>query len=62
MRVFDPAGREVVTLADRVFPAGRSQLRWDGNDSGGKALPSGVYLYTLDAEGRQLSGKTMLVR
>jgi len=42
--VFDVRGRLVRVLADRGLSPGRHVLRWDGRDSAGRSLPSGVYV------------------
>lgn len=60
--VYDLGGRLVRTLADEVLPAGQRDLRWDGRDDRGRALPSGAYFYRLRHAGETLSGKMMLVR
>jgi hypothetical protein len=41
--IYDVAGRRVRTLADRVFPAGEQELRWDGTDDAGNKIGRGVY-------------------
>jgi len=41
--IYDVAGRKVRDLADRVFPAGEHELRWDGTDDAGHPLGRGVY-------------------
>jgi hypothetical protein len=41
--IYDVAGRKVRNLADRVFPAGEHELRWDGTDDAGNKLGRGVY-------------------
>jgi len=41
--IYDVAGRKVRDLADRVFPAGEHELRWDGTDDDGNLLGRGVY-------------------
>jgi hypothetical protein len=41
--IFDVTGRKVRNLADRVFPAGESQLQWDGTDDAGSKVARGVY-------------------
>jgi hypothetical protein len=33
--IYDVSGRRIRELADRVFPAGEHELRWDGTDDGG---------------------------
>lgn len=41
--VYDVAGREVRTLADRTFEAGIHDLTWDGTDNSGRLVARGVY-------------------
>jgi flagellar hook assembly protein FlgD len=49
LRVYDAAGRLVVTLIDESRPAGSYSMTWNGlSDSGSKAA-SGVYFYRLTA-------------
>ncbi len=60
--VYDVAGRRVATLADDHLPLGEHALTWDGRDDAGRSLPSGVYLYRLDAGGRSLGGKLVRLR
>ncbi len=51
--VYDVAGRLVRTLSEGVRPAGAAQVTWDGRNSGGIQVPSGVYFYRLETpEGR----------
>jgi hypothetical protein len=45
--IFDVAGRRVKTIVDGDLPAGRTAAHWDGSDSNGKAVGSGVYLARL---------------
>jgi hypothetical protein len=41
--IYDVTGRKVRNLADRVFPAGEQELRWDGTDDAGHKVARGVY-------------------
>jgi flagellar hook assembly protein FlgD len=41
--IYDIAGRKVRELADRMFPAGLQELRWDGTDDAGNKVGRGVY-------------------
>jgi hypothetical protein len=41
--VFDVQGRRLATLADQVFTAGEHTIDWNGQDSRGQSLPSGIY-------------------
>jgi flagellar hook assembly protein FlgD len=43
INIYDVAGRRVRALADRVFPAGEQELRWDGTDDAGNKVGRGVY-------------------
>ena len=43
IQIFDVAGRKVRNLADRVFPAGEHELKWDGTDDAGNKVGRGVY-------------------
>jgi hypothetical protein len=60
--VYDTLGREIVVLADGVFPVGNHVARWNGRDRYGDPVSSGVYLYRLEAGGKAETRKMMLVR
>jgi hypothetical protein len=53
--VFDLLGREVTTLLDGRVGPGRHVVRWNGRNSNGHSVASGVYLYRMVAFGE--SGK-----
>lgn len=42
--------------------AGSYYFEWDGRDASGKFVPSGVYLYSVDADGEERTGKMVVVR
>ena len=60
--VYDVAGRVVRTLLDEVVPPGRKELVWDGTDSGGNSVTSGVYFCRLAAGGRRMTRKLVLLK
>ncbi|MEZ4387216.1 MAG: right-handed parallel beta-helix repeat-containing protein [Candidatus Krumholzibacteriia bacterium] len=62
LRIFDMVGRLVVTLVDEEVAVGRHEVVWAGLDSGGRALPSGVYLSRLESSGQVAHGRMTLVR
>ncbi|MEZ4702619.1 MAG: S8 family serine peptidase [Rhodothermales bacterium] len=66
LRVYDVLGREVRTLVDASQSAGIHGITWDGTDESGRRLPSGLYLYTLEAQTpqglRTATRKMVLVR
>ncbi len=47
--VYDVQGRQVALIADRAQGAGQYTGRWDGRDTRGGELPSGVYFLRLEA-------------
>jgi hypothetical protein len=49
----------VKTIAHRVLPAGPSTLDWDGDDSTGRRVASGVYYARLSAGDRHIVRKVV---
>ena len=49
MSRFLSGARLVATLAQGERAAGVYELTWDGTDDSGRMLPSGVYLYRMQA-------------
>ncbi len=47
LRIYDAAGRLVVSLIDGDMPGGQHKAVWDGTDGKGAALTSGIYFYRL---------------
>ena len=47
LRLYDAAGRQVRTLANREFTPGEHDLYWDGLDDGGRPAPAGIYFYQM---------------
>ena len=54
LAVYDVLGRQIAVLADGMYPAGTHSVRFDAS-----TLPSGLYLYRLEAGGTILA-RTML--
>jgi hypothetical protein len=50
--VFDLKGRLVAELARGVYPAGRTELKWDGRNTDGTKAGAGLYFARLRVEGR----------
>jgi glucose/arabinose dehydrogenase len=53
--VFDLGGRRVAELARGTFPAGPTELRWDGRRGDGTKAAAGLYFARLRAEGKDWS-------
>ncbi|GAB4371768.1 MAG: hypothetical protein Kow0042_14690 [Calditrichia bacterium] len=49
-------------MAEGRYPAGRHQVVWDGTDSGGQAVASGVYAYRLTAGNKVATRKLLLLK
>ncbi len=60
LQIFDVRGRLVHTLVNEVRPTGRNTVVWDGHNSRGAAVASGVYFYQLQA-GQQIQKKRMML-
>lgn len=60
LRVFDVTGRPVRTLVDGWMETGRYEATWDGRDSRGAEVASGVYFYQIDAPGLVTSKKMVV--
>jgi hypothetical protein len=56
--IYNTLGRLVVTLVDRFQSAGDYSVMWNGRDLTGQQVPSGVYLYRLEA-GAQVALRKM---
>lgn|GEM_PF-657073 len=62
LSVFDLRGREVRNLIDRPLETGSYQVHWDGRDSAGRSMSSGVYMYRLERNGEAATQKMILTR
>ena len=62
LMIFDILGRNVATLADGEFPAGRHIINWDGRDAQGQPVASGRYYIRAKAEGAVQSAPMLLLK
>ena len=53
--VYDMLGKQVKTLVNQTQAAGKYQIEWDGTDSNGNKVASGLYLYRLVAGDTKIS-------
>jgi hypothetical protein len=58
----DLMGRELKILANEEQEAGTHEAGWDGRDASGNALPSGIYIFSLQAGSFRSSKKLLLVK
>lgn len=62
LSVCDASGRCVINLADEQFQRGTHRLVWDGTDSHGTPVASGVYLKELKSGVLRLAQKLSHVK
>jgi len=60
--IYDASGSLVRTLTDGLQSAGDNSATWDGRDSAGRQVSSGVYFARLDFDGRTQSRKITLLK
>ena len=60
--IYDVLGREVTTLMDGELSPGNYSVMWNGKDSHGNNVSSGIYFYSLDAGSYSNARKMILVR
>lgn len=62
LHLIDVSGRVVRTLVDESMSAGPHAATWNGRDSEGRSVSSGLYFARLDAEGRSIVRRVLMVR
>ena len=62
LTIHNVLGEHVITLLDKEFRNGVGTVTWDGKNRGGRAVSSGVYLYTLEMEGHLVTKKMLLLK
>jgi len=62
LKVFNVRGGLIATLVDGPIPSGQHQIFWNGTDGAGQRVASGTYFYRLEAEGRSITRKMLLLK
>jgi hypothetical protein len=60
--VYDVSGARVRTLVDRQVPPGRHTVVWEGRDSNGNTVGTGVYFYRMQLKGFTETKKMLLLK
>jgi hypothetical protein len=60
--IYDTSGRLVRLLVDTIQTAGENNSTWDGRDSSGHGVGSGIYFVRLNFDGRSTSRKITLLK
>lgn len=62
IKIYDILGKELITLENSFKKAGVNQVFWNGKDSTGIEMPSGVYFVRMKTENRELTKKITLLK
>ena len=58
LKIFDLRGR---LMSDRIYPAGRHLISWDGRDRHGTQAAAGTYIFRLEGSGQVIKRKVVLL-
>ena len=62
LTVYDIGGRAIATLVDGPMSAGEHVVRWDTRDAGAAPAANGIYFYRLEADGKAVERRQILMR
>jgi len=62
VEVYDLTGRRIAVVADEVFGAGANRVIWQGDNSSGRPVASGVYFVRLTGPGVELNQRAVLLK
>ncbi len=62
LEIFNLLGRKVATLTEGELPAGHHSVVWEGRNSSGSTVATGVYFYRLDAGSFSETKKMLLLK
>ena len=60
--VYALTGEKVATIMNKSVNAGAYDVSWNGRNTNGKVVPTGMYLYDIESEGRRLQGKMLFLK
>ncbi len=60
IKVYNILGRHVATLVDRPLQGGLYKTLWDGKDTSGRTVASGVYFYRLQSLNQSIEKKLII--
>ncbi len=62
LEVFNLLGQKIAKITDGQFEAGTHTVNWDGTDSSGGQVASGIYFYRIEANGFEQTRKMILLK
>ena len=60
--IYDLLGRELIQLVNEIYSAGYHEVIWNGKDTFGRTIPSGMYLYRMDTNGFSSTRKLVFLK
>lgn len=60
IKIYNILGQEIKTMIDKKFSAGSYELQWDGTDSFGKKVASGIYIYRIETSGGFVKSRKLI--
>jgi hypothetical protein len=62
LNIYDVSGHRIACLVDEYQEKGRHYIQWNGEDSSGIPVSSGVYFYRMQADKETITRKMALLR
>ncbi|MBN2013089.1 T9SS type A sorting domain-containing protein [candidate division KSB1 bacterium] len=62
LKIYDILGKEIRTLVNETQPANHYKINWDGKNSAGNDVPSGIYFYRMTAPTFSQTQKLSMMR
>ena len=62
IKIINLLGKEINTLVNEIVDVGYHNIQWDGKNSFGTSVPSGIYIYQLESDEISLNKKMILMK
>jgi len=60
--IYNVLGQRVKTLVDANYQPGYHSVQWDGSNDKGQSEVSGIYIYTISANGYRETHKMLMIK
>ena len=62
LNIYNVLGQKITTLVDQTLSSGNKRVVWDGTDSSGRTVQSGIYFYRIQAGDFTQTRKMMMLK
>lgn len=62
LEILNILGQHIAAVVDETLSAGRKRTSWDGRDSAGRSVPSGIYFYRITAGDFAVTRRLVLLK